>query len=118
MAPVASGVADGKQDWLSAALSFAEGLMSPWPPVDGIVFVLQEIWAGFIRQPVRGNERAIRGRMVARHDRILRDLEPCATGMAANYYLSYGINYHCGLSGGHSRGLGSELGDDEWRQVL
>ena len=53
MAPVAGGVPDREQDRDVATLGLGERLRSPFPPVDGIVGVLQEIGAGGLGQAVR-----------------------------------------------------------------
>ena len=54
VAPVAGGVADGKQDGLAGLGCFGERRRSPGPPVDGIVPVLQEIGARLVAEEVLG----------------------------------------------------------------
>ena len=63
VAPVAGGVADRQQDRLVGALRLGQRLRSPWPPVDRIVLVLQQIRAGFLRQAV-----FCRGRVACGHE--------------------------------------------------
>ena len=50
--PMAGGVADRKQDRLVGALCLGECLGSPWPPVDGVVLVLEQIGAGLAGETV------------------------------------------------------------------
>src|SRR5262245_17985743 len=50
--PMAGGVADREQDWLVGALCLGKRLGSPWPPVDGVVLVLQQIGTGLAGETV------------------------------------------------------------------
>src|SRR5262249_24972376 len=50
--PMAGGVADREQDRLVGALCLGERLGSPWPPVDGVVLVLQQIGTGLAGETV------------------------------------------------------------------
>src|SRR5262249_10516579 len=52
VAPVAGGVADRKQDRFVAVPGLGERIRPPRPPVDGVVFVLQKVWAAFAREPI------------------------------------------------------------------
>jgi len=52
MAPVAGRVADREQDRLAGALGLGEGFRPPWPPVDRIVLMLEQIRAGFAREAI------------------------------------------------------------------
>ena len=52
VAPVAGGVADGKQNGLVAFLGFPESLFTPSHPVYWIILVLKEIGAGFLTEEV------------------------------------------------------------------
>ena len=52
VAPMAGGIADRQQDWLAGTLGFAEGVGAPRAPVDGIVLVLKEVGARFVRQAI------------------------------------------------------------------
>ncbi len=45
VAPVASGVADGKKDGLVFAARFIKSFVTPGIPVDGIMGVLLQVWA-------------------------------------------------------------------------
>ena len=52
MAPVAGGVADGKQDRPSQFLGFGKGCRRPAAPMDRIVAVLPQIGTGFFGKQV------------------------------------------------------------------
>ena len=52
VAPVAGGVADGKQDRPSCLLRRCQRLRTPRPPIDRVVHVLEEVRAGFVPEPV------------------------------------------------------------------
>ena len=46
MAPMAGGIADREQNGAVAAFRLGEGLRTPFPPVDGVVAMLEQIGAG------------------------------------------------------------------------
>ena len=50
--PVARSVADREQDGLVAAFRRREGVGAPWPPVDRVVLVLQQIGTGLARKAI------------------------------------------------------------------
>jgi hypothetical protein len=52
MAPVAGGIADGKQNRLIALPGLLKSLFTPSHPVYWIILVLKEIGAGFLTEPV------------------------------------------------------------------
>ena len=52
MAPMAGRVADGNEHGNISAFRFSEGLRPPLPPIDGIVSVLAEVRAGFVREAI------------------------------------------------------------------
>lgn len=52
MAPMAGRVADGNEHGNISAFRFSEGLRPPRPPIDGIVSVLAEVRAGFVREAI------------------------------------------------------------------
>jgi hypothetical protein len=56
MAPVASSVTAGQQDWTVRALCFGEGCRLPGIPVNRIVLVLKQIGAGLLREAVHVEE--------------------------------------------------------------
>jgi hypothetical protein len=52
MAPVAGGIADRQKYGLVAALRFGQSFGSPGPPIDWIVFVLEQIRARLFGETV------------------------------------------------------------------
>ena len=60
VAPMAGGVADGKEDGLVLGASFLEGLVAPGVPVHGIVGVLQKVGAGFVGESIRHSSHSMR----------------------------------------------------------
>ena len=52
VAPVAGRVAHGQQDRFVFRTGPLEGRGAPWVPVDGVVRVLAEVWARFLRQAI------------------------------------------------------------------
>src|SRR5437867_10976022 len=57
MAPMASGVADRKEDWFVFRARFFECRSSPWIPIDRVVFVLEKVWRFFSGKMVGGKRR-------------------------------------------------------------
>jgi hypothetical protein len=53
MAPVTSGIADGKENGLVFAACFIESRLAPGKPIDGIVGVLTKIRALLVNESVR-----------------------------------------------------------------
>ena len=52
VAPVAGGVADGEEDGLVFRAGFGESLLAPGVPIDGIVGVLEQVWAFFVNEAI------------------------------------------------------------------
>jgi hypothetical protein len=46
VAPMARGVADADEYWFVLVDSFLECFGSPFVPIDGVVGMLEEVWAG------------------------------------------------------------------------
>jgi hypothetical protein len=53
VAPVASGVADAQKYWFVLFVGFHEGFLSPWIPVNGVVCVLEQVWALLVDESIR-----------------------------------------------------------------
>ncbi len=53
VAPVARAVAHRQEDGLALCVGALQGLRTPGVPVDRVVGVLQQVWAGLVRQAVR-----------------------------------------------------------------
>ena len=60
MAPVAGRIAYGEQDRLARPLRLCQRLGPPRPPVDGIVLVLDQVWARFGGEAVVGHAVLLR----------------------------------------------------------
>ena len=52
MAPMARGIADGKQDWLVFSLCFFERLIVPGEPIDRVFCMLQEVGTCLVRKVI------------------------------------------------------------------
>ena len=52
MAPMARGIADGKQDWLVFSLCFFERLIVPGEPIDRVFRMLQEVGTCLVRKVI------------------------------------------------------------------
>ena len=50
--PVAGGVTDAEEDRFVGRFGKGEGFFPPWIPIDGVVGVLEEIWACFVRMVI------------------------------------------------------------------
>jgi hypothetical protein len=61
MTPVTCCIADRQKNWLVKLLRFLQDVGRPWSPVNGIVFVLEKIRAGFPFEEVPGWERQMLG---------------------------------------------------------
>jgi hypothetical protein len=59
VAPVAGGVADGEEDRLVFGQRPLERLLAPRIPVDGVVGVLEEVWACLLGQAVDPSRLAL-----------------------------------------------------------
>ena len=58
VAPVAGRIADGDQHRPSKAAGLGQGVRPPFPPMDGIVAVLEQIRRAGLREAVHGDSRA------------------------------------------------------------
>jgi hypothetical protein len=56
MAPMAGGIADGHEQRFVAPLCFGQSFGPPGAPINGIVFMLQQIGAGFVGKQIGHGE--------------------------------------------------------------